>query len=399
MLRIQGTTIDLALYRRAVVIGFGKASIGMGRGLLRVIEGFDVTGILVTGTGEAVAPLEILEGSHPVPDDRSLEAGRRVMEIARAVQADDIVFVLISGGGSSLVEVPAGRLTLSDLAATNRLMLQCGATIGEINTVRKHLSALKGGHLAEAAGEAAVIVTLILSDVVGNPLDVIASGPTMPDPTTFADALTVLERRGLRSSVPVSVLQHLTEGAAGRIAETPQRGEVFDRQVTAVVCDAGFAARAAVEAADALGHPARIVTTELEGEAREIARRVVRDTEDLAPGEMLVYAGETTVTVTGEGRGGRNQELALAASIELSGRDDVILLALGTDGIDGATDSAGAFGDGTAIERARRAGMDAHDHLLSNDSHTLLAAIGDTADCGPTGTNVGDLVLVAKAPL
>ena len=396
-LRVGDESVDLSDFDRAVVIGFGKAAVGMGEAVVPLLAGLPLTGALVTNAVGPVESLEVLEGGHPVPDERSVAAGRRVLEHAEGAGRSDLVVVLISGGGSALLALPGGNLSLDDLQETNSVLLRSGAAISEVNTVRKHLSAVKGGRLAAALSGAGAIVTLVISDVVGNALDAIASGPTVPDPTTFDDALTVLDRYDALGSVPASVLAHLRAGADDTTSQTPSEGGVFERQIIEIVADAGLAAEAAVATAGAAGHRARVVTTTLEGEARLVARRIVDEATTFGAGEMLVYAGETTVTVTGEGTGGRNQELALAASIELAGRDDVVVLALGTDGIDGMTPMAGAFGDGSAVERGSRMGFDASDHLARNDSYPFLKAIGDTVQCGPTGTNVGDLLLVWRA--
>ena len=389
-LRVGDQSVDLSDFEHAVVIGFGKAAVGMGEAVVPLLAGRPATGGLVTNAVAPVESLEVLEGSHPVPDERSVSAGRRVLEHANSAGSGDLVVVLISGGGSALLALPGGNLSLGDLQETNSVLLRSGAAISEVNTVRKHLSAVKGGRLAAALSGAGAVVTLVISDVVGNALDAIASGPTVPDPTTFDDALAVLDRYDAVGAVPASVLAHLRAGVADVMPQASSDGGVFARQIIEVVADAGLAA-------SAVGHRARVVTTTLEGEARFVARQIVDEATTLGKGEMLVYAGETTVTVTGEGTGGRNQELALAASIELAGRDEVIVLALGTDGIDGMTPVAGAFGDGSAVERGNRMGLDASDHLTRNDSYPFLEAIGDAVRCGPTGTNVGDLILVWRA--
>jgi len=395
-IRIGARRIDLGSHDRAVVLGFGKAAVAMGRAALRLLDGIPTVGVLVPTSDGTVDGLEVITGSHPVPDERSLRGGQRVLELARSVGPDDLAVVLVSGGGSSVLAAPAGDLILDDLSTTNALLLRSGATITELNTVRKHLSAVKGGRLAEALAGAKTIVTLILSDVIGNPLDVVASGPTVPDPTTFADALAVLDRYDLRSEVSSAVLRHLEDGLAGLIPDTPDSNEVFDHQMLVIVADAGIAARAACDAARHHPGPSHVVATDLEGEAREVAKSLVLAAAELDSGETLIYAGETTVTVQGNGRGGRNQELALAASIELNGRDDVVILSLGTDGVDGMSPAAGAFADGSAVARGKKLGLDAANHLRRNDSHPFLTAIGDTVNSGPTGTNVGDLILVRR---
>ena len=391
---LDSGSMDLRDFERAVVLGFGKASVGMGRAVLPLLDGLSVSGVLVTNAVEDVDPLEVVEGAHPLPDDRSVAAGRRILEYARGVGEADLVVVLISGGGSSLVAAPAPGLNLTDLQAANRLLLRSGASISNVNTVRKHLSSFKGGRLGEALAGAGAILTLVISDVVANPLDAIASGPTVPDLSTYQEALDVLARWGVAADVPVAVVDHLRQGATGVVDETPSDGEVFERQIIDIVADAGVAASAAANAAIEEGIAATVITTELEGEARDVALRLVSDANDLRSGEMFVYAGETTVTVSGNGTGGRNQELALAVSVDLAGRDDLMVLSLGTDGIDAMTSVAGAFGDGSAVGRGVAVGLDAREHLDRNDSSPYLSVIGDSVTSGPTGTNVGDLILV-----
>ena len=395
-LRIGSRALDLSAFDRAIVLGFGKAAVPMGRATVELLDGVASTGVLVTNAPEPVAALDVVEGGHPVPDGGSLAGGRRVLEIARTAGPRDLAVVLISGGGSALLAAPAAGLSLQDLHDTRALLLRSGADLDELHTVRKHLSAVKGGRLTEALGDAGAVVTLILPDVIGNPLDVIASGPTVPDPTTFGDALAVLDRYDLRDRVAGDVRAHLEAGAVGGLEDTPQGGSVFDRQVIELVADAGVAARAAFEAATTGGWMARVLTTELAGEARDVGKELAAAATALGLGEMVILAGETTVTVTGDGRGGRNQELALAASIALSGRGDIVVLSLGTDGIDGMSEAAGAFADGNAVATGADRGLDAADALSRNDSGTFLEAIGDAVICGPTGTNVGDLILVCR---
>ena len=365
--------------------------------MVDLFEELPHSGVLVTNDPEEVGSLDVVRGSHPYPDEQSEIAGRRVLAAAARVGPSDLAIVLISGGGSALLAVPAQGIEMSDLRETNSVLIRSGATIGELNTVRKHLSVVKGGQLAAALSAAGGLVTLVLSDVIGSPFEVIASGPTVPDPTTYEDALEVLDRYALRATVPESVLTHLVAGAAGDHSETPEGGSVFDRQVIELVGDGVVAAEAAAAAAREEGWEPTIVSTQLEGESRDVARLLISDAGDAQEGELRIYAGETTVTVAGDGLGGRNQELALAASIELAGRNDLCVLALGTDGIDGPTPAAGAFGDGSAVARGASIALDAEDHLRRNDSHRFLMAVGDAVITGPTGTNVGDLVLVCKA--
>lgn len=396
-LQVGDDEVSIAHLDRCLVLGFGKAAAGMGRGVAHQLAGLSMSGLLVSNAPGAAPPFDVLEAAHPIPDESSVIAGHRMLECARSAGARDLVVVLISGGGSALLTVPATGLGLLDISDTNATLLRCGAPIADVNAVRKHLSAVKGGRLAEALAGAGVVVTLVLSDVVGNSLDAIASGPMVADSTSFADALAVLDRFNIRDELPEVVLRHLSAGARGDISETPAGGSLFEDQVIAVIADAATAGDAAAEAATRKGHVAHLVTSTLEGEARDVARKIVRDAAALRRGEMFVYAGETTVTVRGSGLGGRNQELALAAAIALDGSDDIVVLSIGTDGIDGPTPAAGAFGDGTTVARGREVELDAADHLDRNDSHSFLRAIGDTVVCGPTGTNVGDLVVVYRS--
>ncbi|MGH9052202.1 MAG: glycerate kinase type-2 family protein [Acidimicrobiia bacterium] len=381
---------DLIDNGRPMVLAFGKAALGMARGTEHA--GLEATGLVVTPhPGHPPRGMEMIVAGHPLPDHGSARAGARALELARGLGPEHVMLCLISGGGSALLESPAGRLRLEDLVTTTRLLLTAGADIGQLNTVRKHLSRVKGGRLAEAIVPAR-LRTLVLSDVVGNHLGVIASGPTVPDPTTYGDALEVLDGFGLRERVPKAVLAHLQAGAAGRIPETPKDEQGLPVQQIVLVGDAGAAAEGARQRAAQEGLRARTVTNELEGEARESAAWCLSQAGP--PGELLIFAGETTVTVRGPGSGGRNQEAALAAALEIEGSPDLMFAALGTDGIDGPTDAAGGLVDGRTVAEGARLGLDARDHLDRNDSYPYLRAVGDQLVTGPTGTNVGDLWLV-----
>ena len=389
--------INLTEVDRCVILAFGKASVPMASAAAAVLHDQRTEGVVVSNAPVEIAGLEVMPATHPVPDERSVAAARRLVEVAGSAGNRDLAVVLISGGGSALLTLPAEGIRLTDMAATTRALLRCGATIDELNTVRKHLSAVKGGRLAETLSGARSISTLVVSDVVGDDLSVIASGPTVPDLTTFQDALAVFDRYRIRRDVPPAVIDRLEVGASGEIEDTPSQGDVFEKQWITVVASAADAALGAINRASARGWEATLVTTSLTGDARDVASRIVGDSKELAPGQMLVYAGETTVTVRGDGAGGRNQELALAASVQLSGDDGVVLLAGGTDGIDGMSEAAGAIVDGHTVERGRRLGLDAADYLARNDSNSYLAAVGDVIVTGPTGTNVGDLILVARS--
>ncbi len=340
--------------------------------------------------------VELVEAGHPVPDTRGLQAAGRLLALARQAGPDDLVLVLVSGGGSALTPAPAPPVTLAEKQALTRLLLAAGATIDELNAVRKHLSLLKGGQLARAASPARV-VTLVLSDVIGDRLDVVASGPTAPDPTTFRDALAVLDARVGRQRVPASVRARLEAGARGEVGETPKPGDpLFARVEHVVVGNNELIVQAAAEAAARLGYTAHVLTRSLAGEAREAARRLVTQARRLAPPACLIAAGETTVTVRGAGRGGRCQELALAAALELRPDEPLVVLAAGTDGTDGPTDAAGGLVDAGTADRGRAAGRDPAAALADNDAHTFLAAAGGLVVTGPTNTNLLDLYLVVR---
>jgi glycerate 2-kinase len=383
---------------RVRVLGCGKAGAAMAQAVEdalgdRLADGFVVVKDGYTGPTRRIA---IAEAGHPVPDPRGQAAAERLLAHAAAAGADDLVLVLISGGGSALTPAPAPPVTLAEKQAVTRLLLGAGATINELNAVRKHLSRIKGGLLARAAAPARV-VSLILSDVVGDPLDVIASGPTAPDPTTFADALDVLARRGVRDLAPPSVLARLEAGARGELEETPKPGDpIFARVDNVVVGNNAVVVQAAAAEARRLGYVPHVLGRAVEGEARAVAEDLVRRGRDLPAGGCLVAGGETTVTLRGPGRGGRCQELALAAALALEAGSPLVVLAAGTDGTDGPTDAAGGIADAGTVERGRRAGLDARRCLEANDSYTFLRAAGDLLVSGPTNTNLLDLYLVVN---
>jgi len=380
--------LGLSSRHRTVVIAAGKAAIAMSRGITNVVMPAD--GVVVAPGAAADAPFPVVAAGHPVPNEGSVTGAYRALGLAESAGPDDTVICLISGGASALLAAPAGGLSLEDLQTTNAALLECGADVVETNTVRKHLSAIKGGRLAAAAGRSR-LVTLVLSDIVGDPLDAIASGPTVPDPTTFDDAVAVVDRYDLRERIPEPVVVYLEKGRAGGVAET--RIEPHPRHEVEIIGSGTVAAEAAASFVRSHGIRSRIVSTHHTGEARKAAVAAVDTLSEV--GEVLVFAGETTVTVTGSGKGGRNQEAALAAAIEIDGRP-ITFLAGGTDGIDGPTDAAGGIVDGGTIDRGRSAGIDALTALQNNDANTYLDATGDLVVTGPTGTNVADLWLVKR---
>lgn len=387
---------------RIWLIGAGKAAVGMALGAHDVLGDRIVGGTMVTkdGYGSGDVPnVYLWEAAHPVPDTRGLAAAADALACARAADAGDLVLCLLSGGASALWAAPVDGVSLTDLRAVTDSLLRAGATIREMNSVRKHLSRIQGGWLARAAYPARV-VTLAVSDVVGSPLDVIGGGPTVADPTTFADALGVLSAYEI--AAPPALLRHLQAGAAGETSETPKPGDAaFDHASVHVVASNADALRGAADEAERLGYRAEILADDLEGEAREVAHDIARAAlarrQAMAPGDpplALLLGGETTVTVRGRGTGGRNQELALALALELESRPGILAAAMGTDGTDGPTSAAGGIVDGGTVARAVRADLDPRDHLARNDSNPLLRATGDLLVTGPTGTNVCDVVLL-----
>lgn len=385
---------------RTVVVGAGKASAAMARALERHWPG-PLEGVVVTRYGHAVPceRIRILEAAHPVPDANSEAAARAILEAVRGLGPDDLVIALISGGGSALMALPAPGLTLADKQAVNRALLRSGADIGEMNCVRKHLSAIKGGRLAAAAFPAR-IVTLAISDVPGDDPAVIASGPTVPDPTTFAGARSILVKYGIAE--PAAVVAHLARAEE----ETPKPGDPrLARAEFRLIATPQRSLEAAAEVAEQAGIRPYVLSDAIEGEAREvakvlaaIARQVRRRGQPVRAPCVLLSGGETTVTVRGDGKGGRNVEFLLALAVALAGEPGVFAVAGDTDGIDGAEEVAGAILRPDSLERAARLGLDAKAMLARNDAHPFFAALGNQLVTGPTLTNVNDFraVLVTE---
>jgi glycerate 2-kinase len=410
-LRIGTQLIPSGDIGRIVVVGAGKAAGQMVRGLEDALGDRIDSGIVVTKDDHTVPTrhVELHTASHPVPDSRGVAATAEMLDLVRGLNANDIVFVLLSGGGSALLVAPVEGVSLADKQETTSALLACGATIDEINSVRKHLSRVKGGLLARECTPARVI-TLALSDVIGDPADVIASGPTVSDTTSYSDALSVLERYSLLDRVPRSVIEHFDAGLAGRTPDTPKIGDPsFDQTHYELVGTNHGALEAARAEAVREGYSARILTSSMRGEAREVAKTLVALAEGVdasARPIALILGGETTVTLNESpglreslglsepnGLGGRNQELALAAARDISGRDDIVILSVGTDGTDGPTDAAGGVVDGDSVARAVIAGLDIETALRRHDSYPVLKEIGDLVVTGPTGTNVMDVMV------
>ena len=385
-------------WRHLLVFGCGKASGAMAAAVERTLGRRITEGLVVVKDGYTVPTARVVlrEAGHPVPDARGQAAAEEIVRRVRSAGADDAVLFLVSGGGSALTPAPVPPITLAEKQETTRLLLGAGATINELNAVRKHLSLFKGGQLARAAAPA-TLISLILSDVIGDPLDVIASGPTAPDPTTFAEALAVLEGRGVGYLVSNPVRARLEAGARGEVEETPKPGDrAFERVTNVVIGNNALVVDAAAAEARRLGYRAEVLTRSLQGEAREVALELVARARALPPRSCLIAGGETTVTVRGRGRGGRCQEFALAAALQLRRDDRVIVLAAGTDGTDGPTDAAGGTADAETVARGERAGQTARRALDDNDAYTFLSAAGDLVVSGPTNTNLLDLYLLLR---
>ncbi|MCX7838237.1 MAG: glycerate kinase [Anaerolineae bacterium] len=404
-LRVQDREYDLARVSNVCVIGFGKASATMARAVEEILGDFLTRGWVTVKYGHTVPlttnKIHLHEAGHPLLDENSLEGTRHILEILDRATENDLILVLVSGGGSALLELPVPGISLADLRAMTDALLRCGATINEINTLRKHISQVKGGQLARRA-RGAQIIALILSDVLGSPLDTIASGPTAPDSTTFADALAVIERYALRAQIPEAIVTHIERGARGEIPDTPKLGDpLFARVHNVVIADLTMACDAAVQRARELGYNTLLLSSFVQGEAREfakflaaIAREIVTSNRPVAKPACVICGGETTVTLRGKGKGGRNQEIALAAAIEIAGMSRVVVLSGGTDGTDGPTDAAGAIADSETVARATHLGLDARAFLANNDAYHFFQPLGDLLITGPTGTNVGDVTIL-----
>jgi hydroxypyruvate reductase len=402
-LRIGQETLDLGGVHQIVVVGCGKAAAPMAAAVEDVLGDRISRGVVVTKYGhvQPTRMVRIHEAGHPVPDDAGIKGAEAILDHVRGLGPKDLVLVLISGGGSALTPAPVDGISLSEKQALTKSLLACGADIREINTLRKHISRVKGGQLARVA-QPARVVALILSDIVGDPLDAIASGPTVPDPTTFADALRILDKYRIRGEVPATVRARLEAGARGEVPETPKPDDpLFARVHNLIVGSNIQALEAARSEAHALGLTPMILSSSIEGETREIARmhaalaREIRTSGNpVTPPACLISGGETTVTLRGTGKGGRNQEFVLAAALDIAGLPGTVILSAGTDGTDGPTDAAGAIADGETCSRALALGLNPRAALDGNDAYPFFEKLGDLILTGPTNTNVMDVRLV-----
>jgi hydroxypyruvate reductase len=406
-LKLRGDTLigghhryRLKDFANIYVIGAGKAGAQMAQAVERLL-GARITGGLVNvkaGESARLRRVKLNAAGHPFPDRQGQQGAARIAEIALQAGPDDLVMCLISGGASALLPLPAPPVTLAEKQETTRLLLHCGANIHEFNCVRKHISLVKGGGLARLAYPATVL-TLILSDVIGDDLDVIGSGPTVPDRTTFADAKAVFDKHAIWDQVPPAVRERLSASAM----ETPKPGDpVFAKVSNVIVGSNTLAVDAAAREARSLGFRTLVLSTTIQGEAREVARvfaavaREIRVTgRPVKPPACVIAGGETTVTIHGTGVGGRNQEFTLAAALDIAGLENVLVLSAGTDGADGPTDAAGAMADGATVAR----GHDAIGMLANNDSYHFFDPLGDLIKTGPTGTNVADIQIILVTPL
>jgi glycerate 2-kinase len=403
ILSVENRTYDLSNYKGVYVVGAGKASAAMAQPIEGILGDGIKGGAINVKYGHDV-PLKIIrviEAGHPVPDEAGLKGTKQIIQLLQQTGDKDIVICLISGGGSALLPCPAEGLTLENKQLVTKCLLEVCATIHEINAVRKHISKVKGGQLARLIYPS-TLISLILSDVIGDKLDSIASGPTVPDTSTFSDCLHILDKYNIRQKIPAAVLEHLERGARGEIKETPKADDpAFKKTQNAIIGSNILAVNAAREKAQELKYHSLIHSSFVEGEAKDVARvHAALAKEILSSGSpvprpaCVISGGETTVTIRGKGLGGRNQEFVLAAAIEIDGLEDVVILSGGTDGTDGPTDAAGALADGETVRRAKVQGLDPEHYLRENDSYHFFKPLGDLLITGPTFTNVMDLQLV-----
>lgn len=402
ILSVDNLTFDLGKIQRIFVVGGGKASGAMAEALEEVIEDKLTGGFIniLRGTKSEFKTRKILlnEAGHPIPNENGVSGSRKIIQLLSRLNENDIVFCLISGGGSALIPLPAADISLRDQQKLTNALLKSGATIGEINTVRKHLSKLKGGQLTKVAYPATVI-SLILSDVVGDSLDSIASGPTAPDTTTFNDAISILRKYDLWRGTHEAIRRRLYAGSKGEIPETPKPGDkVFERTHNIIVGNNRLATLAACREAKKHGLNPLLLSSFIEGEARHIGTayagimmEILTSNNPVPKPAAIVAGGETTVTITGSGKGGPNQELVLSASQKINGLKGVAIASIDTDGVDGPVDAAGAIADGQTVTRARNMGLKHAEFLMNNDSYSFFSRLDDLIFTGPTGTNVNDL--------
>lgn len=403
ILAVNGKKYPLFEYDNVYVLGTGKATAAMAQAVEECLSDRITSGFINIKYGHT-RPLKYItahEAGHPVPDDAGLKGSEQIIRMIKSAGERDLIIFLISGGGSALLPSPVKGLTLHDIQKTTQALLEVSAPITDINTIRKHISRLKGGRLAKLAYPA-TLITLILSDVIGDRLDSIASGPTAPDESTYHTCQHIINKFNLQNKIPSRVFDFIVSGQNGKEEETLKSGDPVFQHVQNVIIGSNIQAiKEAKRRAETLGYNSLILSSSIEGEAKEVAKmcasiskEIISTKNPLPPPACVISGGETTVTIRGHGLGGRNQEFALAAAIEIDGLDNTVIFSCGTDGTDGPTDAAGAIADGQTLKRAKQKQMDAEDYLIDNDSYHFFKALDDLIFTGPTFTNVMDLRLI-----
>ncbi len=404
LFKVRDEILDLKRFRRVFVVGGGKCAFGMAKACEEILSDFLDSGLVVTRYGyEKYKPKSVksLFSSHPVPDKNSEKAAKAILSIAKDLKEDDLLICLFSGGGSSLISLPEDGISLLEKIKTTEVLINSGLNIFEINGIRKHISKIKGGKLAKEAYPATVL-TLMISDVVSDDPSTIASGPTYPDKTTYSSCLDAIYSKNLQTKIPKSVLNHLFRGKIGEVEETPKPGDkIFENCIWFILANIETALLACERKAKELGLNTKVFAERISGRVEDvsifisdIAKRVRYEKKPISPPACLLFGGETTVSVRGDGLGGRNQELALRCAFEICGMENTAIVSLGTDGIDGPTDAAGAVAFGDTIKRAKDKGIIARDYLARNDSYNFFKILSDLVVTGPTYTNVSDLIII-----
>jgi len=403
LLIIDGITYDLNRFKRCFVVGAGKASAIMASAIEAIIGDHLKGGLVIVKVGHTMPlqHLELIEAQHPIPDNTGLQGTKNIIKILNHLKEDDLVLCLFSGGGSALMPLPVDGVTLAEKQVVTERLISCGATINEINTIRKHISLVKGGRLAQLASPGH-LVSLILSDVIGDPLEVISSGPTVSDETTYFDCRAILDKYKLHETLPASVINHLARGLKGLEDETPTSEDpIFNRTQNVIIANNRQALDAARVEAIKMGYHTLVLSSSIDGETREvaqvysaIAREIRLHGDPIRAPACIISGGETTVKVKGEGKGGRNQEFVLATVSGIADLEDTVVFSAGTDGTDGPTDAAGAIADGQTKARAADIDLDFDTFLNNNDAYNFFQPLGDLVLTGPTHTNVMDLRLL-----
>ena len=402
-LHLPDHTFNLSAFKNIYVIGAGKASAYMALGLEEILGDRLNGGLVIVkyGHGARLKKVKVIEAGHPIPDENGLFGAHALVKLAKGFLKEDLVFCVISGGGSALLPLPVAGISLKEKQETTRALLGCGAPIHEINSIRKHLSQIKGGGLARVVYPA-TLVSLIISDVIGNDLGVIASGPTVADTSTFLECKKILERYHLLSNIPRAVRNHILKGTRGKAPETPKPGNVIFKKTINLILGSNIQClEAAEKKAKTIGYNTLLLSSFVEGEAKEVAKmqaailkEVITSGRPIPRPACIISGGETTVTIRGTGKGGRNQEFILACGIEIAGLKGAAALSAGTDGTDGPTEAAGAYADWKMADRAKKIGLNPQYYLDNNDSFHFFEQLNDLIITGPTRTNVMDMIVL-----